>query len=300
MKFVVAVDGSSPSKIAFEYILDLAVKKVDEVVIASSIATKKGFLSKSVEGEEARVAALHTDYEAVAAAKWVSAFGAVLRGDARRTLSQYTLEVGADVLVVGARGLGALQRALVGSVSSYIVSHCHHAVMVVKKHLPVSPRKFLLCYDGSEPSRAAIPLMLRLARPGNSVFIVHVVEDLHAYKRIVADADASSCPSSVDDSIPEESPEEQANIKLQMDAIAESFRKGQLNALVMMEHGDPREIVSRLMQRLNIDMAVAGSSGRGGLHWWSTGSFSADLVQSATCNAVLVVKPQRENPECAD
>jgi hypothetical protein len=39
-------------------------------------------------------------------------------------------------------------RVLLGSVSSYVVSHSHSSVMVVKGNLPVSPRKYLYCYDG--------------------------------------------------------------------------------------------------------------------------------------------------------
>jgi nucleotide-binding universal stress UspA family protein len=39
----------------------------------------------------------------------------------------------ADVLVIGSRGMGAMKRAFVGSVSDYCVNHCHTAVIVPLK-----------------------------------------------------------------------------------------------------------------------------------------------------------------------
>ena len=40
----------------------------------------------------------------------LSAFGTILRGDPRRTLPHFMKESGADLLVMGARGLGPLKR----------------------------------------------------------------------------------------------------------------------------------------------------------------------------------------------
>lgn len=289
MKFVIALDGSKPSEVAFNYILNLAEKKVDELVLASSFVGKKPLIGKSSTTEES-VKELLVGYEQRAAAGWLSAFGKVLHGDPRLALVQFMKESGADMLVMGARGLGPLKRVLLGSVSSYIVSHSHSSVMVVKGNLPVSPRKFLYCYDGSEPSRGALPLLLRLARPGESVFVVHVVQNLTFMRDVPADGEGKPM-SPISMSVNEETAAEQATVKEQMDAIVAQLKDLKLNALAILEHGDPREVVHELLTRLSIDMAVAGSSGRSGVHWWSTGSFSADLVQNAQCNAVLVVKP---------
>jgi nucleotide-binding universal stress UspA family protein len=42
-------------------------------------------------------------------------------------------ELGADLIVVGSRGLGGLKRALMGSVSESVVRHAHCPVLVVRR-----------------------------------------------------------------------------------------------------------------------------------------------------------------------
>ena len=42
-------------------------------------------------------------------------------------------EIGADLVVVGSRGLGPLGRVLMGSVSESVVRHAHCSVLVVRQ-----------------------------------------------------------------------------------------------------------------------------------------------------------------------
>jgi nucleotide-binding universal stress UspA family protein len=45
-------------------------------------------------------------------------------------------EIGADLIVMGSRGLGGMRRALLGSVSDSVVRHAHCPVLVVRKEEP--------------------------------------------------------------------------------------------------------------------------------------------------------------------
>ena len=58
--------------------------------------------------------------------------GTVVDGDPRRELNAEAERWGADCVFVGARGLGALNRLLLGSVSGAVLAHAHHAVEIVR------------------------------------------------------------------------------------------------------------------------------------------------------------------------
>jgi len=82
----------------------------------------------------------------------------------------------AQVIVVGSRGRGSLQSALMGSVSRDVMHEADCAVFVVKGR-PRAPRRFLIGLDGSVRSRRAVAFVSRLAPPpGGRVTLLAVVE----------------------------------------------------------------------------------------------------------------------------
>jgi nucleotide-binding universal stress UspA family protein len=54
------------------------------------------------------------------------------QGDPGNVLCDRAADLGADVVVVGSRGRGAIRRALLGSVSTYVVHNAPCAVLVVR------------------------------------------------------------------------------------------------------------------------------------------------------------------------
>jgi nucleotide-binding universal stress UspA family protein len=56
----------------------------------------------------------------------------VLRGDPREALISTAFAEGADLLVVGSHGRTGLEKVLMGSVASHVVTHAPCSVMVVK------------------------------------------------------------------------------------------------------------------------------------------------------------------------
>jgi nucleotide-binding universal stress UspA family protein len=82
----------------------------------------------------------------------------------------------ADVIVLGSRGGGIVQRALRGSVSRDVMHEADCAVFVVKGK-PRTPRRLLIGLDGSVRSRRAVAFVGRLAPPpGARVTLLAVVE----------------------------------------------------------------------------------------------------------------------------
>ncbi|CAN6305083.1 unnamed protein product [Urochloa humidicola] len=62
----------------------------------------------------------------------VSAEAVVVEGEPREALCRAAADMGAGLLVVGSRGLGAIKRAFLGSVSDYCTHHASCPIMVVK------------------------------------------------------------------------------------------------------------------------------------------------------------------------
>lgn len=60
--------------------------------------------------------------------------GRVASGKTWRTICDVAEEIGASVVVVGARGLSRVESALLGSVSSAVVVHARRSVLVIPHH----------------------------------------------------------------------------------------------------------------------------------------------------------------------
>lgn len=62
--------------------------------------------------------------------------GRVLVGDAAREIERVAREADADLVITGSRGLGQLQRLLLGSVAHHVLLHAHASVLVMRGHVP--------------------------------------------------------------------------------------------------------------------------------------------------------------------
>jgi nucleotide-binding universal stress UspA family protein len=108
------------------------VAPMDETLV-SGTGFAGGTLSpaESDELERARDAeAADTLRRASAAAGVPDATAHVLIGDPGATLCQYAREIGARAIVIGTRGRGGLKRAVLGSVSDYVVRNAPCPVVV--------------------------------------------------------------------------------------------------------------------------------------------------------------------------
>jgi nucleotide-binding universal stress UspA family protein len=88
-----------------------------------------------------------------------------------------------DVVVVGSRGLGAVRRMLLGSVSERIAKHSPCSVLVVHpREGQSSIRNIVMAYDDSPASRSALERFseLPLGREAQ-IRLLNVVETVHVY-----------------------------------------------------------------------------------------------------------------------
>jgi nucleotide-binding universal stress UspA family protein len=149
IRIVIGIDGSKESATALSSVVGRPWPEKTEVHIVSAVQT----LAPTVTALDASTFAQEPAYSVIRTAderlrfriESIAAESAnalrragliatthVVEGDPREAILTVAEVSKADAIFVGARGLGPMQRLLLGSVSSYVVTHAHCSVEVVR------------------------------------------------------------------------------------------------------------------------------------------------------------------------
>jgi nucleotide-binding universal stress UspA family protein len=109
-------------------------------------------------------------------ARWPAVEATVLDAPPVDAILRHARRLRARVIVLGSRGLGALGRLVLGSVSRGVVRQAPCAVLVVRGRLR-RVRRLVVGIDGSAHARRAVDLVASLARPrGGAVRLLAGIE----------------------------------------------------------------------------------------------------------------------------
>jgi nucleotide-binding universal stress UspA family protein len=177
------------------------------------------------------------------------------------------------LLVVGSQGLDALDRFMLGSVSTNLIHHAACPVLVVKGE--ASPlRRMILATDGSDASAKALKFVLAKLRPDGSTgkggrVPIHVCV-LHVMPLIMY-------------------PGLEAASKKLLEQSVQKLIKAGFTAEPLCYLGNPAEEIMKAASKAHTDLIVMGAQGLGAIARFLIGSVSTRVVQHANC-AVLVVR----------
>lgn len=139
-KILAAVDGSECAKKGFQMALDMSLDKQDSpalvvlaVVQPLEVIGMRRDVRASLEAlieKDAKV--LLAEYATVAEMRGVKAETVLASGHPAKIILDIAKIKGADLIVVGSRGLGGVKGLLLGSVSNAVVQNSKVPVMVVK------------------------------------------------------------------------------------------------------------------------------------------------------------------------
>ena len=282
MRVLLGTDGSPDAVRAADWLARFPLPAESQILVVS-VLPHLG--SRAAEHENAMHAQAR---QVVEDARLKLAPGAVdvrlMEGGVRERLLQAAEEWKADLIVLGARGLGGVERALLGSVSLSVARDARCAVMIVKGAAKALQR-VVVGLDGSEHSRHALSFMASLPLAADTeLLLVGVAETTHLPR---------SAPTLVADQLRAfiaEIDEEEKTRKQQILVDAENTinRRGrvQLRSVV----GNPPDEIVAVAKATGAQLIVLGSRGLGRLQRLVLGSVSESVLLQSECTVMITTR----------
>jgi len=182
----------------------------------------------------------------------------------------------ADLIVLGSRGMGSWQSALLGSVSDGVAHHAKCPVLIVRGE-SLSIHKILLASDGSEGAYKATRAALDLTAAFDAqLTVLNVFESLATYTGVTTD--------DLDPEIYADRVRQAVERRLNCDAEAMG-----VDYRFIQQVGHPAQTIARVAQESCTDLIVLGSRGLGPFKSLLMGSVS-DRVLHHAHSPVLIVR----------
>ena len=196
-------------------------------------------------------------------------------------------ELDAGLVILGGRGMGAVRRAVMGSVSGSVVHHSHGSVLVVRdggREDGYLPGPILLAVDGSEQARVAAEAAVEISGATGSglhvVFVMPTEEHLYGHHFYSEDMKQSIRDRAEDDV--------EAFLAERRGWIEDHGGEVEDTHVAV---GRPDAEILKLAEELQAGLIVVGSRGLGGVRRALMGSVSNSVVRHAH-GPVLVARSE--------
>lgn len=241
---------------------------------AAEAAARRALAQAAVAARAATQAAGQTDVDVFTALAHGTPFVEIIRS-ARDTRAQ--------LIVLGRHGRRAFRDLVLGSTAERVIRKGDTPVLVVTAQAAGPYRRPLVAVDGSDTSRRAFELALRVVGPD-----VRTIEVVHAYE---VDHEGALRRTGLPD---QELRAYRLQSKNAARALVETFLAACGDdgraARVALRRGDPRRVILRVVAQRRADLLALGTHGRSGLAQLLIGSVAEAVVRMVSCD-VLVARP---------
>jgi nucleotide-binding universal stress UspA family protein len=205
----------------------------------------------------------------------------VVRGRAATALLDQVSEFKADLVVLGNRGRGPFESAVLGSVSAEVVDHSPVPVLVARRdHIA----RILLGEDGSRSAAAAADIVRRWsALHGSPIRILSVADVDPQWNPWLRGAEMRAAQAASTASMHEH---QEALSR----STAATLEKAGLVAEGVVEDGNPAHRLVEAAVNWDADLIVVGAHGHGGLGP-IVGSVARAVLYHAPCSVLVVPEP---------
>jgi nucleotide-binding universal stress UspA family protein len=280
MKVLVAVDGSkygrwtvewvsrlplvSPPQVAALHVVDTASLRAPFVVQPVIVGNER-FIQAEIQRLEAQSVKVLAETETQLKALKLDGEVASEEGTAATTLLKRAPKRN-GLVVLGSRGLGALDRFMLGSVSTQVVLHAPTSVLVVKE-APRTIKRVLLAIDGSDSAEKAIKFVLKELTPNSKgnpeILVTHAMQFLKY-------------------------PELKEAGKAMTEKAARRLEKVGFVVEPIQRLGQPADEILKVAESHKADLIIMGAKGLGAIARFFLGSVSQKIVQHSHCSVLVV------------
>lgn len=287
MRVLLATDGSEAARAATEWLLTFPLPTASTIraLTVASLNHARPAVLESAEGLRhtlhERAGAIVSEARDTLARRWAAVEGRVADGDAREEIIRMAEDWHADVVVLGARGLTPLKRALLGSVSTAVVRHAHCPVLVVRgRHQGL--RTIVVGVDGSPDSLGALAFLGSLPLdPQVQLTLVGAVPP----PPLPASPELGAGPLFLDETLARW----EAEAERALEGAAASFKGKVVTIVRRVLIGPAGEEIVGNAHAVGADLIVVGARGLGAFQRLLLGSVSEYVLLHAEC-PVLVVR----------
>ena len=287
MRVMLATDGSDHATVATEWLKTSPLPASAEVMVVAAAGLPLLLPEIGAAGAErdamdrARRAA--EDARARLRLRWPGTAVRVVDGDPREAIPALAAQWGADLVVMGARGLGSVKRLVLGSVSTAVVHEVHCAVLVVKESPAAGSDTILLAVDGSPDSLTAARFVGALGAVP-SIQLLAVIESPYVPRSapgIIAPALHAAASQLV--------AEQRAEQERMLARVATDLGRVGRAIATSVVVGRPAEEIVKAANEPAVGLVVVGARGFGAVKRVLLGSVSERVLHEAQC-PVLIVK----------
>ena len=196
-------------------------------------------------------------------------------------------EDGAELIVVGSHGMGAVERFLLGSVSERVARYAHCSVMVARGD---TLRRAIVAVDGSESAEHALDALLRLPLPAEmEITLVYVLRP-DALPPALQLGPGFSGGAMIDEY---EQQYHTLGEQIVQHAQAHLHHAGR-EAATEVRRGAPAEELIAAAREAGADLIVVGAANKSALGRLFLGSVSSRVLSHAPCS-VMVARSTKGN-----
>ena len=292
MKILMATDGSESSEGAAKFLTGLNFSADDEinvlhVITWTPVLTEwESLYENFAEIKDKVVPKILDSATGILEATGAKVSGVFTEGIAEKAIIDSSVDSGADLIVMGARGLRGIESYIVGSVTKAVAVKSHKPVLAVKP--PQWERsgglKVIFATDGSEHSIAMAKTLASFPFPEDTE--ITLLSVISSSLTDIPERFAVEINDRVKNIVAAEREKEfretEKTMKDTLDSLGGKFNKIEK----LTKQGDPSEEIMKAAEEMKADIIAVGSSGMSGIKGM-LGSVSRYVLNHSSCSVLI-------------